>query len=146
MNVYKTLINLLNSAPTFNFEDKVVKTAVRIAQNGGDTRINGEVLELIAALHQENAALHRENALYKQNNLKLNVQIQQLTGNMANMEGNQIPDDLNINESTITPGGIVVTPKEVNKPVTLRNENYQPSSVVTVGPMGIQQNSPTNIQ
>jgi hypothetical protein len=139
MNVYKTLINLLNSAPTFNFEDKVVKTAVRIAQDGGDTRINGEVLELIAALQQENALL-------KQNNLKLNVQIQQLTGNMANMEGNQIPDDLNINESTITPGGIVVTPKEVNKPVTLRNENYQPSSVVTVGPMGIQQNSPTNIQ
>jgi len=137
MNVYKTLINLLNTAPTFNFEDKVVKTAVRIAQDGGDTRINGEVLELIAALQQENALL-------KQNNLKLNVQIQQLTGNMANMEGNQIPDDLNINESTITPGGIVVTPKEVNKPVTLRNENYQPSSVVTVGPMGIQQNSPTN--
>lgn len=139
MNVYKTLINLLNTAPTFNFEDKVVKTAVRIAQDGGDTRINGEVLELIAALQQENVLL-------KQNNLKLNVQIQQLTGNMANMEGNQIPDDLNINESTITPGGIVVTPKEVNKPVTLRNENYQPSSVVTVGPMGIQQNSPTNIQ
>ena len=138
MNPYSTLIKLLKSAPTFDYQDRVIDTAIRIAQNeNNDIRINNEVLELIASLQQENLTL-------KQTNFRLNTQIQQLSGNLASAEGNQTPSNLEIYDSSITPGGIVVQTDSVVQPVTLRNENYIDAPVATLSPHGYQLNSPKN--
>ena len=50
MNIYRKLSTLLKDASTFEFEDKVVQTVNRIAQNQGDVRVNSEIMGMISSL------------------------------------------------------------------------------------------------
>ena len=77
MNIYRKLSLLLKDASTFEFEDKVVQTANRIAQIQGDVRVNSEITGMLAALQQENALLKQQYTKLYLENQQLKQQIQQ---------------------------------------------------------------------
>lgn len=138
MNIYKALSILLKDSADYNFEDKVAKAAVKIAQNQiGDVRIDPQIMETINALRQENVLL-------KQQYTKLFTENQQLKGNLLNAEGNQVPSGVEIFDSSITPGGQVVQVDNATQPVTVRNQNYTPSPSMLINENGTQINSPKN--
>lgn len=138
MNIYEVLNNLLNDATTYDFQDKVISAAIRVAKlDQNETRINNQVLERIIALQNENTLL-------KQISTKLLTENQNLKANVMGLEGNQVPENLQISQSNVTPGGMVVETEEVNQPLTVRNEGFQTTPAVSVTQLGVQHNSPIN--
>jgi len=131
MNIYRKLSLLLKDASTFEFEDKVVQTASRIAQIQGDVRVNSEITGMLAALQQENALL-------KQQYTKLYLENQQLKG--AVLESPSMPSGIKVTDSPNEAGklNVQVGPSQA---VML---NTQQSTKGTMNDIGFTLNSQEN--
>ena len=135
MNIYRKLSTLLKDASTFEFEDKVVQTVNRIAQNQGDVRVNSEIMEMYSSLQQENTLL-------KQQYTKLFLENQQLKGTMPDSE--TVPSGVQVSESPNMAGGLNVQVDSTTQPVLVKNLNNQESGKATLNEFGYTQNSNTN--
>lgn len=135
MNIYRKLSTLLKDATTLEFEDKVVQTVKRIAQNQGDVRVNSEIMGMISALQQENTAL-------KQQYTKLFLENQQLKGTM--LDSATVPSGVQVSESPNMAGGLNVQVDSTSQPVLVKNVNFQESGKSTLNEFGYTQNSNTN--
>ena len=132
MNIYRKLSTLLKDASTFEFEDKVVQTVNRIAQNQGDVRVNSEIMGMISSLQQENTLL-------KQQYTKLFLEHQQLKGTSET-----VPSGVQVSESPNMAGGLNVQVDSTSQPVLVKNVNFQESGKATLNEFGYTQNSNTN--
>jgi hypothetical protein len=135
MNIYRKLSTLLKDASTFEFEDKVVQTVNRIAQNQDDVRVNSEIMGMISALQQENTLL-------KQQYTKLFLENQQLKGTM--LDTASVPSGVQVSESPNMAGGLNVQVDNTTQPVLVKNLNNQESGKATLNEFGYTQNSNTN--
>ena len=135
MNIYRKLSTLLKDASTFEFEDKVVQTVNRIAQNQGDVRVNSEIMGMISSLQQENTLL-------KQQYTKLFLENQQLKGTM--LDSATVPSGVQGSESPNMAGGLNVQVDSTSQPVLVKNVNFQESGKATLNEFGYTQNSNTN--
>ena len=135
MNIYRKLSALLKDASTFEFEDKVVQTVNRIAQNQGDVRVNSEIMEMYSSLQQENTLL-------KQQYTKLFLENQQLKGTM--LDSATVPSGVQVSESPNMAGGLNVQVDSTSQPVLVKNVNFQESGKATLNEFGYTQNSNTN--
>jgi hypothetical protein len=135
MNIYRKLSTLLKDASTFEFEDKVVQTVNRIAQNQGDVRVNSEIMGMISSLQQENTLL-------KQQYTKLFLENQQLKGTM--LDSATVPSGVQVSESPNMAGGLNVEVDSTSQPVLVKNVNFQESGKATLNEFGYTQNSNTN--
>lgn len=135
MNIYRKLSTLLKDASTFEFEDKVVQTVNRIAQNQGDVRVNSEIMGMISSLQQENTLL-------KQQYTKLFLENQQLKGTM--LDSATVPSGVQVSESPNMAGGLNVQVESTSQPVLVKNVNFQESGKATLNEFGYTQNSNTN--
>jgi hypothetical protein len=135
MNIYRKLSTLLKDASTFEFEDKVVQTVNRIAQNQGDVRVNSEIMGMISSLQQENTLL-------KQQYTKLFLENQQLKGTM--LDSATVPSGVQVSESPNMAGGLNVQVDSTSQPVLVKNVNFQESGKATLNEFGYTQNSNTN--
>ena len=135
MNIYRKLSTLLKDATTLEFEDKVVQTVKRIAQNQGDVRVNSEIMGMISALQQENTAL-------KQQYAKLFLENQQLKG--TTLDSPPVPSGVQVIESPNMAGGLNVQVDSTSQPVLVKNLNNQESGKATLNEFGYTQNSNTN--
>lgn len=123
MNIYRKLSLLLKDASTFEFQDKIVQTINRIAQNQGDVRVNSEITGMISALQQENALL-------KQQYTKLYLENQQLKG--AVLETPTMPNGIKVTESPNEAGklNVQVAPSQA---VLLNTQKSTNSTLNDVG-------------
>ena len=135
MNIYRKLSTLLKDASTLEFEDKVVQTVNRIAQNQDDVRVNSEIMGMISALQQENTLL-------KQQYTKLFLENQQLKGTM--LDTASVPNGVQVSESPNMAGGLNVQVDSTSQPVLVKNLNNQESGKATLNEFGYTQNSNTN--
>ena len=135
MNIYRKLSTLLKDASTLEFEDKVVQTINRIAQNQDDVRVNSEIMGMISALQQENTLL-------KQQYTKLFLENQQLKGTM--LDTASVPNGVQVSESPNMAGGLNVQVDSTSQPVLVKNLNNQESGKATLNEFGYTQNSNTN--
>ena len=135
MNIYRKLSTLLKDASTLEFEDKVVQTINRIAQNQDDVRVNSEIMGMISALQQENTLL-------KQQYTKLFLENQQLKGTM--LDTASVPNGVQVSESPNMAGGLNVQVDSTSQPVLVKNLNNQESGKTTLNEFGYTQNSNTN--
>ncbi len=135
MNIYRKLSTLLKDASTLEFEDKVVQTVNRIAQNQDDVRVNSEIMGMISALQQENTLL-------KQQYTKLFLENQQLKGTM--LDTASVPSGVQVSESPNMAGGLNVQVDSTSQPVLVKNLNNQESGKATLNEFGYTQNSNTN--
>ena len=141
MNIYRKLSTLLKDASTFEFEDKVVQTVNRIAQNQGDVRVNSEIMGMISSLQQENTLL-------KQQYTKLFLEHQQLKGTSetvpSGVQVSKSPNGVQVSESPNMAGGLNVQVDSTSQPVLVKNVNFQESGKATLNEFGYTQNSNTN--
>jgi len=129
MSAYIILKELLLSAPSLQFEDEVIDTAIRIAQVKKSEKVKNQVINFINKQRQLINNLLAEN--------------QTLKNNIISLEGSTVPAGIKLEQSGNLAG---VTNVETQKPVNVKKQNLQPFNNATISPSGVTLEAPGNIQ
>lgn len=141
MSHYKIVRNLLRYSENNNdyiLSDKLTNIAIRLAQTNSPTITLDEFNSLPPNIQTFITTQNKMITELQKNNYQLieaNSELQQ----------NQIPNNLTISPSTITPGGEVVEVNSPVQPVSVRNQNYIDPNTINFTNRGPEFNSPVNI-
>lgn len=141
MSHYKIVRNLLRYSENNNdyiLSDKLTNIAIRLAQTNSPTITLDEFNSLPPNIQTFITTQNKMITELQNNNSQL-IEANSL------LQQNQIPNNLNIYPSTITPGGEVVEVNSPVQPVSVRNQNYIDPNTINFTNRGPEFNSPVNI-